>query len=100
MPPAVFATGPFELEPADVESSRRQLDRALARGHVLEPVSVAIFGGVIDPARLHFPFTHMDAADARDWHAIDAWVDQLTAFFSVPTHLREATDKAAWTARL
>jgi menaquinone-dependent protoporphyrinogen oxidase len=77
LPLAVFAMGPLELEPADIEASRRQLDRALAKEADLEPVSVRIFGGVIDPAKLRFPFTHMDAADARDWDAIDVWADEL-----------------------
>ena len=54
----------------DVDGSRQQLDRALAKEPELVPVSVAIFGGVIDPAKLRFPFTRMDAADARDWDAI------------------------------
>jgi menaquinone-dependent protoporphyrinogen oxidase len=97
---AVFAMGPLALDPADIEASRRQLDRALAKEPELEPVSVAVFGGVIDPAKMRFPFTHMDAADARDWEAIDAWADRLAELFSARAKLREATDKAAWTARL
>jgi menaquinone-dependent protoporphyrinogen oxidase len=76
-PVAVFAMGPLKLEPADVHGSRRQLDRALAREPWLEPVSVAVFGGVIDPAKMRFPFTRMEAADARDWAAIRSWADGL-----------------------
>lgn len=81
-PLGVFAMGPLELRPADIESSRRQLDHVLAREHALEPVSVTIFGGVIDPTKLRFPFTHMDATDARDWRAIEAWADELVELFS------------------
>jgi menaquinone-dependent protoporphyrinogen oxidase len=77
MPVAVFAMGPLKMEPADVEASRRQLDRALAKEQDIAPISVRIFGGVIDPAQLRFPFTHMDAADARDWNAISAWAEEL-----------------------
>jgi menaquinone-dependent protoporphyrinogen oxidase len=74
---AVFAMGPLKLEPKDVEGSRRQLDHALAREHDLEPVSVAIFGGVIDPAKLRFPLNRIEAADARDWDGIRSWADEI-----------------------
>ena len=43
---------------------------------------MAIFGGVVDPAKLHFPFSHMDATDARDWDAIHTWADEVTERFS------------------
>ena len=78
-PVAVFAMGPLKLEPADVRGSREQLDRALAKEPWLEPVSVAVFGGVIDPAKLRFPLTRLDAADARDWEAIRSWADEIAA---------------------
>lgn len=84
LPLAVFAMGPLELEPADVDASRRQLDRALAKEADLVPVSVRIFGGVIDPAKLRFPFTHMQAADARDWDAINAWAEELVRRLAEP----------------
>jgi menaquinone-dependent protoporphyrinogen oxidase len=77
LPLAVFAMGPLTLEEHDVEGSRKQLDRALAATPELEPVSVAIFGGVVDPAKLRFPFKHMPASDARDWDAIHAWGEQF-----------------------
>jgi menaquinone-dependent protoporphyrinogen oxidase len=81
-PVAVFAMGPAKLEPAEVEGSRKQLDRALASEHDLEPVSVTIFGGVIDPAKLRFPLNRMPAADARDWDAIRAWADAVSELFA------------------
>ncbi len=84
LPFAVFAMGPITLEPREVQSSRRQLDRALAKEPDLVPVSVRIFGGVVDPAKLRFPFTHMDAADARDWTAIDEWADELLQRLATP----------------
>jgi menaquinone-dependent protoporphyrinogen oxidase len=74
---AVFAMGPKSLEPSEVAGSRAQLDRALAKTPEIEPVSVAIFGGVVDPATLRFPFNRMPASDARDWQAIEAWAAEL-----------------------
>jgi menaquinone-dependent protoporphyrinogen oxidase len=76
---AVFAMGPRTNEPADVAGSRAQLDRTLAKTPEIEPVSVAIFGGVVDPDKLRFPFNRMPASDARDWPAIEAWAAALTA---------------------
>jgi menaquinone-dependent protoporphyrinogen oxidase len=74
---AIFAVGPLKLDEKQVTGSRRQLDRALAKARGLEPVSVAIFGGVIDPAKLRFPFNRMPAGDARDWDAIRAWAREI-----------------------
>jgi menaquinone-dependent protoporphyrinogen oxidase len=76
-PVAVFAMGPLTTEPKDLDAARKQLDRALAKAPEVGPVAVTIFGGVIDPSRLHFPFNHMAAADARDWSAVRAWADEL-----------------------
>lgn len=76
-PVAVFAMGPMTLEASDVEAARKQLDRALAKEPGLEPATVTIFGGVVDPEKLHFPFSHMEAADARDWDAIRSWADTV-----------------------
>jgi hypothetical protein len=45
----------------------------------LEPLSVAIFGGVVDPAKLPFPLNRMPASDARDWAAIEAWAEEVAA---------------------
>jgi menaquinone-dependent protoporphyrinogen oxidase len=81
-PVAVFAMGPLKLETADVRGSRQQLDRALAKEPWLEPMSVAVFGGVIDPAKMRFPFSRMEAADARDWEAIRSWADELADTFA------------------
>jgi menaquinone-dependent protoporphyrinogen oxidase len=73
-PLAVFAMGPKTLAADEVAASRAQLDKALAG---LEPVSAAIFGGVVDPAKLRFPFSRMPASDARDWDAVRAWARDL-----------------------
>jgi menaquinone-dependent protoporphyrinogen oxidase len=86
-PLAVFALGPRTLEATDVAASQAQLDRAL--GVVgLAPDTVAIFGRVVQPDQLRFPFSRMPASDARDWPAIEAWATELAARFTrtpVPT---------------
>jgi menaquinone-dependent protoporphyrinogen oxidase len=79
-PLAVFALGPRTLEPADVAASRAQLDRALSSAGAA-PDAVAIFGGVVKPDELRFPFNRMPAGDARDWPAIEAWATEIGARF-------------------
>lgn len=69
--------GPLSVEDHDLESSRRQLERALAAVPEVAPFSIAIFGGVVDPTKLHFPFSRMPASDARDWDAIRDWAQRL-----------------------
>jgi menaquinone-dependent protoporphyrinogen oxidase len=81
LPFAVFAMGPLTLEAREVQSSRRQLERALGRAPELVPVSLRIFGGALDPDKLRFPLSRMEGADARDWNAISAWAEQLVAVF-------------------
>ena len=75
-PFAVFALGPKTASPHDLAESRAQLDRALKD---VDPASVAVFGGAIDPAKLRFPFNRMPASDARDWTAIAAWADEVAS---------------------
>ena len=82
LPVAVFGMGPKSLDEDEVASSRHQLDLALSKVSEVELVSVAIFGGVIDPSRLHFPLNRMPASDARDWDAISAWADELAGKFA------------------
>jgi len=72
-PVAVFGLGPRTLAASEVAGSRAQLDKALAAVPEVRPVAVAIFGGVVDPTELRFPFNRMPASDARDWDAIEAW---------------------------
>jgi menaquinone-dependent protoporphyrinogen oxidase len=79
MPVAVFGMGPQTTSSNDFESSRRQVQRALSKAPDLEPRTTAIFGGVVDPEKLRFPFNRMAATDARDWAAIEAWADELPA---------------------
>jgi menaquinone-dependent protoporphyrinogen oxidase len=82
LPLAVFAMGPKTLAASDVAASRKQLDHALEAYPELTPVAVAVFGGVIDPGKLRFPFTRMPASDARDWDAISSWSHELSSLFA------------------
>ena len=79
MPVAVYAMGPTTMADHAVASSLGQLERGLASAREVSPVAVGVFGGVVDPARLHFPFNRMPPSDARDWDAISAWADELAA---------------------
>jgi menaquinone-dependent protoporphyrinogen oxidase len=81
LPFGVFALGPRTLEPHDLAEARKQLDHALARLEV-EPALVTIFGGVIDPAKLHFPLSQLPASDVRDWHAVNEWSKEIHALIT------------------
>ena len=78
-PVFVFGMGPMDLEQKSVEGARKQVDHALAKVPDVQPVSVAIFGGVVHPGELHFPFNRMPEGDARDPEAILAWSDDIAA---------------------
>jgi menaquinone-dependent protoporphyrinogen oxidase len=93
LPTAVFAMGPGTLADKDVESSRHQLERELAKVPEVEPVATAIFGGVVDPGQLSFPFSHMPAADARDWHAIREWAEEVADAFGVASLPRRVSPR-------
>ncbi len=81
LPVAVFGMGPRTMEEHDAEESRAQLGKALAKVPEVDPYAVAVFGGVVDPRTLRFPFSRLPASDARDWSAIRAWaVDVARAF--------------------
>ena len=76
-PVAIFAIGPKTAEPKDLGDARAQLDKALKKAPEVEPRTVAVFGGVIDPTKLRFPLSRMPASDARNWDAIAAWADEI-----------------------
>jgi menaquinone-dependent protoporphyrinogen oxidase len=76
---AVFALGPRTLDLDDMNSARAQLDRALRKLAGPTPATIAVFGGVLDPKKLHFPFNRMRPSDARDWDDIDTWASRLPA---------------------
>lgn len=77
IPVAVFAMGPLTTDTDDVAGSEKQLDRALAAVSDIVPVSTAIFGGVVKPDELHFPFSQWKASDARDWTAVEQWAREV-----------------------
>lgn len=79
LPVAIFALGPLDASEKQWHDARAQLKQELAKMPWLAPVYVELFGGVINPARLHFPFNHMPAGDARDWTAIRAFAEKLAA---------------------
>jgi menaquinone-dependent protoporphyrinogen oxidase len=81
---AVFGMGPRTLAARDVAGSRAQVDKALAAVPEVRPVSVEIFGGVVDPPQLRFPFNRMPASDARDWDAIGSWAALVAERFAEP----------------
>src|SRR5919197_1438927 len=58
--------------------------RRFLRRHrrILTTLPVAVYGGVIDPARLRVPFNRMPPSDARDWDAIAAWADEVAGHVS------------------
>ena len=74
-PLAVFGMGPAKDEKPAFDAARVQLDHSLARAAVT-PQLTAVFGGVVQPQRLRFPFSWMPASDARDWAAIDGFANQ------------------------
>ncbi len=78
-PVFVFGMGPMNLEPDSMASARKQVDHALEKVPEVEPVSVAIFGGVVHRDDLHFPFDHMPETDARDETAIRAWAGDIAS---------------------
>jgi hypothetical protein len=58
----------------------------------VKPYAVAVFGGVIDPHSLRFPFNRFPASDARDWGAIRAWATELAEAFGYGKAAPEARD--------
>ena len=78
IPFAVFALGPGKNTPEDFDQSRQQLEHALAKFPEIEARATAVFGGVIEPERLHFPLNRAERRDLRDWDEIARWARSLT----------------------
>ena len=53
-----------------------------AKTPTVRPALVAIFGGVVDPTKLRFPFNRLPATDARDWDAIRQFAEQAGRLFA------------------
>jgi menaquinone-dependent protoporphyrinogen oxidase len=92
MPVAVFGMGPNTMEEKSVADARAQLAKALAKVPDVEPRAIAIFGGVINPEVLRFPFNRIPASDARDWPPIRAWARDVAAAFGYGKTASEAVD--------
>jgi menaquinone-dependent protoporphyrinogen oxidase len=92
MPVAIFGMGPRTLAEHDVRASREELVKALAKAPEVDPCAVAIFGGVIEPHALPFPFSRMPASDARDWRAIQAWATEVAGAFAFGKAASETRD--------
>jgi menaquinone-dependent protoporphyrinogen IX oxidase len=78
-PVFVFAMGPPDLEEKSVTGARKQLDHALAGVPEVQPVASAIFGGVVHPEDLRFPFDHMPETNALDPDAVRAWAHEVAS---------------------
>jgi menaquinone-dependent protoporphyrinogen oxidase len=88
LPLAVFALGSRTAEEPDLADCRAQLERNLAKLPGVHPCATAVFGSVIDPAKLRFPLNRLPASDARDWDVIRAWARALQAPFAAREQLR------------
>ncbi len=80
-PVAIFALGPLSSSEAAKRNSRRQLDGELAKYPWLKPVAVEIFAGKYDPSKPGMGFfdRFLPARDLRNWDAIRAWANVLSA---------------------
>lgn len=87
-PVAFFVLGPTHALEKELEESRIQLDKELAKFPNLKPVAKEVFFGKYDPAKLRFPDSliaslpaspihNEPASDMRDWAAIRAWTTNL-----------------------
>lgn len=70
VPFAVFAMGPLSSDAEEKEKVRPQLEHGLEKVSDVVPVAVEIFGGVIVPEKMSFPYNRMPAGDHRDWDEI------------------------------
>jgi menaquinone-dependent protoporphyrinogen oxidase len=92
LPVAVFGMGPRTMEESAVKETQGQLDKALEKVPEVRPATVAVFGGVVDPKSLRFPFNRMPASDARDWASIRAWAGSVAEALDYGKAAPEARD--------
>ncbi len=80
-PVAVFSLGPMGTGDGAMRSSRRQLDKELAKYPWLKPVALEMFAGKYDPTKpgLGSFYRLLPTRDYRDWTAIRAWAKALPA---------------------
>ncbi|HLO18595.1 MAG TPA: flavodoxin domain-containing protein [Anaerolineales bacterium] len=81
LPVVIFTLGPLSPSDAAKRNSRHQLDSELAKYLWLKPVAVEIFAGKYDPSKpgLNFFERFLPARDYRNWDAIRAWANELSA---------------------
>jgi len=81
LPVAIFTLGPLSSSEAAKRNSRRQLDMELAKYPWLKPVALEIFAGKYDPSKPGMGFfdRFLPARDVRNWDAIRAWANELSA---------------------
>ena len=84
VPFAVFAMGPLSNDPEEKEKVRPQLEHGLERHPEIAPVATEIFGGVIVPEKMSFPYNRMPAGDHRDWDEIRRFAASLPVRTGVP----------------
>jgi menaquinone-dependent protoporphyrinogen oxidase len=87
-PVVIFGVGPVSADEKERQGALEQLNKVLAKFPWLKPVTVEMFAGKYDPAKLRFPdnllgalpaspLHNMPAKDSRDWTAIRAWAAGL-----------------------
>jgi menaquinone-dependent protoporphyrinogen oxidase len=81
LPVVIFTLGPLSASDAAKRNSRRQLDNELAKYPWLKPAAVEIFAGKYDPSKPGMGFfdRFVPARDVRNWDAIHAWANALSA---------------------
>jgi menaquinone-dependent protoporphyrinogen oxidase len=92
LPVAIFTLGPLSASDAAKRNSRRQLDNELTKYPWLKPVAVEIFAGKYDPSKPGMGFfdRFVPARDVRNWDAIRAWANTLSAQLQHSTMLQPA----------
>ena len=81
LPVAIFTLGPLSASEAAKRNSRRQLNVELTKYPWLKPIALEIFAGKYDPSKpgLNFFERFLPARDYRNWDAIRAWANALSA---------------------
>jgi menaquinone-dependent protoporphyrinogen oxidase len=81
-PLAIFTLGPLSAGTSAMQSSRRQLDKELAKYSWLKPVASELFVGKYDPKKLTGFNRFVPASDHRDWVAICTWAYSLVGILN------------------
>jgi menaquinone-dependent protoporphyrinogen oxidase len=87
---AVFALGPLSADENELQGSRAQLEKVLAKFAWLKPCDIEVFAGKYDSKKLRFPdnliaifpaspLHNVPEKDVRNWTAIREWASGLSA---------------------